>query len=164
MGLDRADYHHLGRQSGQDVKTRCVAQCGQRVGEVNAVGSDNRRKLGRDGQRPGQPSPLRCKRAGPIRIIVALAPIVPPVERLQVGEVVLPALCHGFDVIDLPPEAPGRSIGGFLNPGAATVLAIIPMVIARNDLSFFPGLSQEGAFRGVACGQFLSKRVQSLVS
>ena len=72
--------------------------------------------------------------AAPIRPIVALVPIVFPLQRLQVAEVIGAALRNGLDVIDLPTELLGLAVLDALHARATRVFPEARVLGFRSSL------------------------------
>jgi len=57
------------------------------------------------------------------RIVVAFVPVVFPLQRLQIAEIVSSTLCNGLDVIDFPPQLFRFSVPAPLHTCSADIFA-----------------------------------------
>src|SRR5207244_9344677 len=82
---------------------------------------------------------------GPLRVVVALVPVVLPLEGLEVVEAVTTAPGNRHDVIDLPTEAPERAVVAPLHEGVAGVLPPDGRVMTGYRLALAPdGVDRRG--------------------
>jgi len=94
------------------------------------------------GKTAGSPTTLRARP----RIRIAFDPIVLPLQRLEVAEVVAASSCHRFDVINLPPVCGiGVAVLGELHWFSAQIVAPDRSVVSRNLTSYPPHRVNRGA-------------------